>query len=655
MNLGLLDWSFIAGLLLLMTISANKTRKLNRSAADFLAANRAGGRYILAVSDGVAALGAISIIAMFEAYYQAGFTFVWWGLLMYLVKIFISLSGWIQYRFRQTKALTMAQFLEVRYSKRFRVYAGIIAFVSGTLNFGIFPAVGARFFKYFCGLPGYPVHLGIMEIDLTYVAIVAVLLGLALYFTFAGGQISVMVTDFIQGTFFNIFMLIIVVFLITKISWPSVVNTLVQRPAGQSMLDPLNSNATDKFNVWYYLIAGFGWFWCFLAWQGNQAYSASAINPHEARMARTLGSWREYTQNLIIIAIPILAYTAMHHPSFASIAQAANGTLEGISADPGDTIRQQVTTSVALTAMLPKGLLGAFAAVMLAAFISTHDTYLHSWGSIFVQDVYLPLRRKRLSPGEHIRLLRVAIFGVAIFIFLFSIFFSQYDAILMFFALTGIIFLGGGGTCIVFGLYWRKGTTAAAYCAMTVGVVAFIMGFLLQKLWPAYHGGKEFFIDSQQMWFISMAVSTLMYIIVSLLQNKQAYDLDKMLNRGKYAEERDDIFFASEPVKGWQTLFGMSNSFTGTDKFLYMFITLWSVLWAVLFVVGTFGARIFELDEGLWAKFWHFYVWMGIALGAVTTIWLTVGGIADLRNLFRRLSTMTRDNTDDGEIVEDES
>ena len=33
--------------------------------------------------------------------------------------------------FVQTRALTMAQFLEMRYSKKFRTYAGIVAFVSG--------------------------------------------------------------------------------------------------------------------------------------------------------------------------------------------------------------------------------------------------------------------------------------------------------------------------------------------------------------------------------------------------------------------------------------------------------------------------------------------------------------------------------------------
>ena len=50
------------------------------------------------------------------------------------------------------------------------------------------------------------------------------------------------------------------------------------------------------------------------------------------------------------------------------------------------------------------------AAVMLAAFISTHDTYLHSWGSIFIQDVVLPFRKKPFAPRQQMWLLRLRYF-----------------------------------------------------------------------------------------------------------------------------------------------------------------------------------------------------------------------------------------------------
>ena len=64
--------------------------------------------------------------------------------------LIIALSGFVSYRFRQTRAMTIAEFLEIRYSRRFRIFMGCLAFTAGIINFGIFPAVGARFFIHYC-------------------------------------------------------------------------------------------------------------------------------------------------------------------------------------------------------------------------------------------------------------------------------------------------------------------------------------------------------------------------------------------------------------------------------------------------------------------------------------------------------------------------
>ena len=133
--------------------------------------------------------------------------------------------------------------------------------------------------------------------------------------------------------------------------------------------------------------------------------------------------------------------------------------------DPGERLHDAVRVPLVLTTLLPAGLLGAFAAVMLAAFISTHDTYLHSWGSIFIQDVLLPFRKKPFSQEQHLRVLRWSILGVAGFIFLFSLVYQPTQAILLYFAITGAIFAGGSGAVIIGGLYWKKGTTAGAWTA----------------------------------------------------------------------------------------------------------------------------------------------------------------------------------------------
>ena len=74
MNMHAIDWLIVFGLLMFIVGLAFYTRKYTQSVADFLAANRCAGRYVLCISDGIAGVGAISIVACFEMYYAAGRT-----------------------------------------------------------------------------------------------------------------------------------------------------------------------------------------------------------------------------------------------------------------------------------------------------------------------------------------------------------------------------------------------------------------------------------------------------------------------------------------------------------------------------------------------------------------------------------------------------
>ena len=137
MNLTPLDWGIVFVVLILMIMSVALSRRQMKSVADFLVAGRSGGRYVLSVASGVAGLGAITIVAHMEMNLIAGFSMAWWGMTMSLVLLIITVSGWVIYRFRQTRCMTLAQFFEARYSRRFRIFAGMLCFISGLINFGI--------------------------------------------------------------------------------------------------------------------------------------------------------------------------------------------------------------------------------------------------------------------------------------------------------------------------------------------------------------------------------------------------------------------------------------------------------------------------------------------------------------------------------------
>lgn len=77
----------------------------------------------------------------------------WWSWIQFPVWFLVVISGFVIYRYRETRAMTLAQFFEIRYSRSFRVFTGILGFGAGIVNFGIIPVVGARFIAYFLGFP----------------------------------------------------------------------------------------------------------------------------------------------------------------------------------------------------------------------------------------------------------------------------------------------------------------------------------------------------------------------------------------------------------------------------------------------------------------------------------------------------------------------
>ena len=93
--MGRLDWSIVGVLVVFLVVVAAASRRHTRSVADFLAAGRCAGRYLISVSEGAAGLGAITLIAFWEMHYVRGFSGVWWKLPNWPILFMISLTGWV--------------------------------------------------------------------------------------------------------------------------------------------------------------------------------------------------------------------------------------------------------------------------------------------------------------------------------------------------------------------------------------------------------------------------------------------------------------------------------------------------------------------------------------------------------------------------------
>ncbi|WP_269537117.1 sodium:solute symporter family protein [Cerasicoccus fimbriatus] len=656
--MSIIDWGIVTVFLLALMGLVLYSRRYMRGVADYLVANRCAGRYLLTLSEGIAGLGAITIVGAFEITYQAGFVPIWWSYFLSPLGLIIALSGFVIYRFRQTRSMTMPQFIEMRYSRRFRVFCGLLAFLSGLINYGVFPAITARFFIHFCQLPDVVMLFGTPVA--VFPVVMAIELLIALLFVFLGGQITVLLTDFAQSMFSLIAFMVILFCLLWMFDWGDIITGLQMRPAGQSMINPFEADGMADFNIGYYLIGVFMVVYTTRAWQGSSAYNASARSPHEARMAGILGNWRAMAQGMAMLLMPLCVFAVLHNPIFSE--QAAEITRD-LSQFSEPAIRHQMTVPVGLQHILPIGVTGLLAAVIVAAAVSTDNTYLHSWSSIFIQDVILPFRKKPLSMKQHILLLRCGLLGVAFFAWCFSMIFPLRDYIYMFFDITGAIFLGGAGSVIIGGLYWKRGTTAGAWAAMIIGASFSAGGLMLQSYWSEIAPvllkwfpdnfvlqsiADDFPFNGRQMMFFAMLCAIVGYVAFSLLQN-HAHNMDKLLHRGEY--RRADDPSVEKPLKSWRSL-GMGPEFTKWDMVIYIGTILWVIGWWCVFLIGSAINLAVGVSEETWIAFWKVNLWISVILGIFTTAWFIYGGVGDVRRMFVDLNQATLDAADDGVVID---
>ncbi|MBK1875280.1 sodium:solute symporter family protein [Pelagicoccus mobilis] len=652
-----IDWFIIGAFVLALIYISIKTNRATKSVAGFLSSERLAGRYLLTVAGSMAFASAIGNVADWEGFYQNGIAGYWWDMLRTPVVTLLMMTGWVIYRYRQTRVLTMAQFLEQRYSRKFRIFAGCMAFVSGLLNCAVFPMVTANFLMYFLALPTHFEFIGIGWS--TYHLLMLLMIGGAVTLAIAGGQITIMVTDFLQGTIGSIACISLIVFVAWKFGWTQLIETMansenidpsvtpdilekVKRTEGASVMNPLKLEGFSDFGIAYFAMRIFQMILQTGTWQGGAGYLTAAKSPHESRMGGMLYGWRWLVITMGTIAITMGTYTMLWNPEYAADQAVIAETINSIDQQ---YLQSQMLVPISLAHMLPVGLIGIFAVYMIGAAVSTDDSAYHSWGSIFLQDVVMPFRKKPFTKQQHLKYLRLSIVGIGAFAFLFSSIWTLKDYIHMWFAVTGAIYVGGASCAIIGGLYWKRGTTAAAWAGLITGSTLAVSGiFVKQAL------GDDFAIGDIVIhgYHISVGASVIaftVYFVVSMLTSKgKTFNMDKLLHRGKYAVESDQVQGDNVKRSFFARILGVNHEFSTWDKIIYYGAYGWILLGALAFFVGTLSGMTTE-QWTVWWK-WHLGIQAGAAI--IIGVWFFIGGLRDVRYLFRKLKEVEVDESDDG-------
>ena len=539
-----IDWCITLIPLTVIVGLAIYARRYIRGVVDYIAVGRVAGRYVISVGDMEAALGVISLVALVEVKYLTGYSLAYWELLSIPVGIIMSLTGYCTYRFRETKALSNGQFLEMRYSKSFRICGSVMRIAGEMLTNAIGPAIAATFFIYFLGLPH---RVDIFGFNVPMFAIVAgTVIALSLIVMWPGGRLSLLITDCFQGLICYPIFVVIVFFVITKFSWSQEISpVMLDRVAHQSFFNPFDISELREFNLLAVTIVIFNRIFSKGTFLGNDTTGAGRT-PHEQKMAGILGTWRNGFSVLMCLFVAVTIITVMSHVNFSGVShkvrqqlsarvsdqlitdkkvkgkldeaisklpphnhiigkdkplsqtqnldtpymETAKKTLEELYPENGRAVFQKYRTlyhqmmmPMALRNIFPVGILGLFCLLMVMLMLSTDDSRIFNASSAIIQDLVIPFRKTPLTPEQHLKLLRYGSLVVALIFFMCSLFFSQIDYIRMFTTIMVAIWTSGGGAVILFGLYSRFGTTAGAYAALVFGSGTTITGILIQRNW----------------------------------------------------------------------------------------------------------------------------------------------------------------------------
>lgn len=449
-NFATIDWIIVCVYICIPVVIGLIVRKYIRQLSDFIVAGRSLRLFIAIASLTGTELGLVTVMYNSQLGFLHGFSAFHIAIIETVCILAIGLTGFIVYKLRQLKVMTIPEFYEIRFGKNVRIWGGLILALGGILNMGLFLQAGARFMM---GVTGYSNPAGLK-------LFMSAMLIMVLIYTVAGGMISVVINDFLQFIVLSIGMIIGSIFAIKAIGW----NNLFKIPESVDSASWFNPVAEgSEFGTIYVIFMVALTFSAGALWQSGTLRALSAKTP---KIAKQLYAWSSVSY-LARRVIPMLWGIC----AFIFVSQ----TPKLLAAFQGpEALNSQFGMPIFIAKILPSGLLGLITAGMLAAFMSTHDSYLLSWSSVITQDIIAPLRKNSLSDKSRLLITRICIVSIGIFLLIWGLWFEAPVSLWNYMAVTGTIYLAGAFTVVTAGLYWKRASKTGAMIALFAGLIAIL-------------------------------------------------------------------------------------------------------------------------------------------------------------------------------------
>ena len=482
----------IVYIVLLLALSAWVTLKNRGAQEDLFLGGRSLRWYNVGLSIFGTNIGPSFLIASCSIAYTSGMVganFEWlaWWFLMLLGMLFIP-------HYLRTRIDTMPQFMLRRFGTPvynflswYALFTTVILWLGGTLYAG-----GVLFSQ----IMAWPLWASVIFLALISVVITA-----------AGGLVAVVITDSFQSVLMILGSTVLTVIAFTQVG--SLERLVDGVPADYwHLLRP----ADDDVYPWYAVLLGYPvlaiWFWC-----TDQTIVQRALGARSLRQSQLGVAFAGYLKIIppFIFMLPgILCFIL--HPDLSN---------------PDEAFMTMVTH------YLPVGMTGLIVAVLIAALVSTVDSGLNSFSTVFTLDIYVKRYRPAASPAEIKWVGRLAMVAVAILAVLIALSMEGVGKD-MFRLLQGIIsFIAPPmGAVFLIGVLWKRATAKAALATLYLGsAVSLSVGLCHFRHWP----NENFWPNHLLLAFYLFAGIVAFMIIASLLTQKSPEEEDMPTLKETYA------------------------------------------------------------------------------------------------------------------------
>ena len=457
-----IDWAII-GLYLVGTMAIGfYVKRYIADMSDYVVAGRALKSHIGIATMIGTELGLVTVMYSAQKGFTGGFAAFHIGLTAAIVCLIVGLTGFIVVPLRRMGVMTIPEYYEKRFGRGVRIFGGAILAASGILNMGMFLRAGSLFVM---GMTGAD-SMFYLKLIMT------VLLGLVLLYTILGGMVSIVITDYVQFVVLSFGLLVACVLAVNHLGWNNIVTTLSE---------------TEDVGFNPFTTEGFGWIyvtWMFFLglvncalWQTAVIRACSAVSVKVVKKLYVWSSLGFLIRNLVpaflgACAVVYITGRADLAPEFLPPGEASSDM--GLSAMP-----------IFLSQIVPVGLAGIITAGLLAAFMSTHDSYLLCWSSVLTQDVIAPLCRLfdvELPTKVRLFIARLLIFLIGVFLLVWGLWYPLGQDMWDYMAITGSIYFTGAFSLLVLGIYWRGASKMGAYLGLCAGFLGVVGLKPVQKL-----------------------------------------------------------------------------------------------------------------------------------------------------------------------------